>query len=124
MSLLTDSREEVIAAITGLGAKVYAYVPAVPVPPALVVMPAETWVTPGRIGSRSNIEVAWKITAIIAPRKNDAATLDVENLTAAILAALPDGYQLVRVGAPSIVDLGGQGSAYTTEITIQAQLKE
>lgn len=124
MSLITDSRTEITAAITGLGAKVYDYVPAVPMPPALVCIPAETWITPGRIGSRTNIEVAWKITAVVAPRKNDAATRDLEDLTAAVLAALPTGYQLVRVGAPQLTDLGGQGTAYTVDITISAQLKE
>lgn len=124
MSLITDSRVEITAAITGLGAKVYDYVPAVPIPPALVCIPAETWILPGRIGARTNLEVAWKITAVVAPRKNDAATRDLEDLAAAVIAALPPGYQLVRVGAPQIVDMGGQGSAYTVDITISAQLKE
>lgn len=124
MSLLTDSRLEVTAAVTGLGAKVYDFVPAVPIPPCIVVMPAETWVTPGRIGSRTNIRVDWKVTAVVAPRKNDAATRDLEDLAAAILGSLPAGYQLVRVGAPQIVDLGGQGSAYSLDINITAELKE
>lgn len=124
MSILTDSRIEICAAITGLGAKVYDYVPATPMPPALVVMPAETWVTPGRIGSRQSVEAFWKITAIVAPRKNDAATVDLEELATGVLGALPDAYQLVRIGAPQVTDFGGQGSNYTMEITVSAHLKE
>lgn len=124
MSILTDSRMEVTGALTGLGAKVYDYVPAVPVAPAIVCTPAETWVTPGRIGARLSIEVAWKVMIVVAPRKNDAATKDLEDLVAAVIDNLPAGYQLVRVGAPQVADLGAQGSVYTSEITITAQLKE
>jgi len=124
MTILTDSRLEVTGAMDGLGVKVYDFVPAVPIPPCVVVMPAETWVTPGRIGSRANFRVDWKITAIVAPRKNNAATNDLEALAEGIVTSLPDGYQLVRVGAPQIVDFGAQGSAYAADITITAELRE
>lgn len=124
MSILTDSRLELTAAISGLGVKVYDFVPAVPVPPCIVVIPAETWITPGRIANRLNIRVDWKVTAVVAPRKNNAATLDLETLACDILDALPAGYQLVRAGAPQILDLGAQGNAYSLDINVTAELKD
>jgi hypothetical protein len=87
-------------------------------------VPDATWITPNRIGSTLAYRIAWRVMIVIAPRKNDAATVDTENAIDAILAAMPAGYQVVRVGAPQLADTGAQGTVITTEITVQVDMKE
>ena len=63
-------------------------------------------------------------TKIAWPRKNDAAQLDCENYVDAILDALPANYLCTLVGQPQLTDTGAQGTVITTEINIQANMKE
>lgn len=123
-ALTTESREDLATAFSGLGLKVYGTVPAVPIPPCAVIVPDATWITPNRIGSTLAYRISWRIMVVIAPRKNDAATVDTENAIDAILAAMPAGYQIIRVGAPQLADTGAQGTVITTEITVQVDMKE
>lgn len=123
-ALTTESRTDIVQAVTGLGLKVYASAPPVPSPPCIVVIPDAPWIRPGRIGSNLNYEVRWRLLVVISPRKNDAAQLDTENAVDAVLDALPPSYLVSAVGQPQLTDTGAQGTVITTEINVSAQMKE
>jgi len=122
-ALTTESRGDLVSALTGLGPRVYSAVPAVPIPPCIVVVPDATWITPGRLGALS-YTISWRVMVVIAPKKNDTGTVDIEEAVDAILGALPTGYVAVRVGAPQLTDIGAQGAVMTTDITVQVEMKE
>jgi hypothetical protein len=122
-ALSTEAREELVTAFTGQGLKVYTTVPAVPKPPCIVVIPDSPWIQPTRLGSNLNYRVRWKVLVVISPRNNEAATLDIEDAVDLILGLIPSGYVAELVSPPQIADTGAQGSVYTTEISITAQMQ-
>ncbi len=124
VALSTESRTTLAAALTGHGYKVYATAPAIPVAPSIVIVPDSPWITPERIGSTLNYRVRWRLLVVISPRKNDAASLDTETAVDVILGLIPKGYNVDQVGAPALTDLGAQGTVITTEINVQAHMKE
>ena len=54
----------------------------------------------------------------------DAAALDVEDAIDVILPLIPSGFTVDQVGPPSLTDIGAQGTVVTTEINVQAHMKE
>jgi hypothetical protein len=122
-ALSTESREELVAAFTGQGLKVYTTVPAVPKPPCIVVIPDSPWIQPTRLGSNLNYRVRWKVLVVISPRNNEAATLDIEDAVDLILGLIPSGYVAELVSPPQLADTGAQGTVYTTEISVTVQMQ-
>ena len=102
----------------------YTTVPAVPRPPAVVIVPDSPWITPERIGSNLNYRVRWRVLIVISPRNNEAATLDVENALDTLLPLIPAGFSWDLVNPPQLNDVGAQGTVYTTEINVSAHMKE
>jgi hypothetical protein len=123
-ALTTEARTLLVAALTGHGFKVYGTAPAIPVTPSIVIVPDAPWVTPERVGGKLNYRVRWKLLVVISPRKNDAAALDVEDAIDLILPLIPSGFTVDQVGPPSLTDIGAQGTVVTTEINVQAHMKE
>lgn len=123
-ALTTESRGLLVTALSGHGFKVYGTAPAVPVTPSIVIVPDAPWVTMERIGSPLNYRVRWKLLVVISPRKNDAASVDTENAIDLILGLIPGGFTVDQVGPPSLTDIGAQGTVVTTEINVQAHMKE
>lgn len=123
-ALSTESRTTLAAALTGHGYKVYSTAPAVPVTPSIVIVPDSPWITPERIGSVLNYRVRWKVLVVISPRKNEAASTDTETAVDTILGLIPAGFVVDQVGPPSLADIGAQGTVVTTEINVQAHMKE
>jgi hypothetical protein len=122
-ALSTEAREELVAAFTGNGLKVYTTVPAVPKPPCIVVIPDSPWIQPTRLGSNLNYRVRWKVLVVISPRNNEAATLDVEEAVDLVLGLIPSGYVAELVSPPQLADTGAQGTVYTTEISVTVQMQ-
>jgi hypothetical protein len=122
-ALSTEAREALVQAFEGNGLKVYTTVPAVPKPPCIVVVPDSPWIQPTRLGSNLNYRVRWKVLVVISPRNNDAATLDIEDAVDLILGLVPSGYVADLVGPPQLADTGAQGTVYTTEINVSAQMQ-
>ena len=122
-ALTTESREELVTAFTGNGLKIYTTVPAVPMPPCVVIVPDSPWIQPTRLGSNLNYRVRWKVLVVISPRNNEAATLDIEDAVDLILGLIPSGYVAELVSPPQIADTGAQGSVYTTEISVTVQMQ-
>jgi hypothetical protein len=123
-ALTTESRGLLVTALTGHGFKVYGTAPAIPVTPSIVIVPDAPWITPERIGGRLNYRVRWKLLVVINPRKNDAASVDTEDAVDVVLGLMPSGFTVDQVGPPSLTDLGAQGTVITTEINVQAHMKE
>lgn len=123
-ALSTEAREAIITALTGQSWKVYQTMPAVPSPPCVVVVPDSPWIEPTRLGSNLNYRVRWRVLLVISPRNNAAATLDIEDAVDEILGLIPAGYLVDLVGPPQLQDTGAQGTVYTTEINVSAQMKE
>jgi hypothetical protein len=122
-ALSTEAREALVQAFEGNGLKVYTTVPAVPKPPCIVVVPDSPWIQPTRLGSNLNYRVRWKVLVVISPRNNEAATLDLEDAVDLVLGLVPSGYVAELVSAPQLADTGAQGTVYTTEISVTAQMQ-
>lgn len=123
-ALTTEAREALVTAFSGQGLQVYTTVPAVPRPPAVVIVPDSPWIVPERIGSNLNYRVRWRVLVVISPRNNEAATLDIENAVDALLPLIPEGFSWDIVNPPQLNDVGAQGTVYTTEINVSAHMKE
>jgi hypothetical protein len=123
MALTTDSREALVTAFTGQGLQIYTTVPAVPRPPAVVIVPDSPWITHER-GTALGYRVRWRVLIVISPRNNEAATLDVENAIDLLLPLIPAGFSWDVVNPPQLNDVGAQGTVYTTEINVSVSMKE
>lgn len=123
-ALTTESRQLLATAFAGAGYRIYDTAPPVPAPPCITFVPDSPWITPGRVGSNLNYLVRWRILVVIKPRKNSAEQLDAENAVDTLLALIPSGFEVVQVGPPQLTDTGAQGTVITTEIAVQAQMKE
>jgi hypothetical protein len=122
-ALVTEAREALVAAFTGQGLQVYTTVPAVPRPPAVVIVPDSPWITHER-GTALGYRVRWRVLIVISPRNNEAATLDVENAIDLLLPLIPTGFSWDVVNPPQLNDVGAQGTVYTTEINVSVSMKE
>jgi hypothetical protein len=122
-ALVTEAREALVAAFTGQGLQVYTTVPAVPRPPAVVIVPDSPWITHER-GTALGYRVRWRVLIVISPRNNEAATLDVENAIDLLLPLIPAGFSWDVVNPPQLNDVGAQGTVYTTEINVSVSMKE
>jgi len=122
-ALVTEAREALVAAFTGQGLQVYTTVPAVPRPPAVVVIPDSPWIVHER-GTALGYRVRWRVLIVISPRNNEAATLDVENAIDLLLPLIPAGFSWDVVNPPQLNDVGAQGTVYTTEINVSVSMKE
>jgi hypothetical protein len=122
-ALVTEAREALVTAFTGQGLQVYTTVPAVPRPPAVVIIPDSPWITHER-GTALGYRVRWRVLIVISPRNNEAATLDVENAIDLLLPLIPAGFSWDVVNPPQLNDVGAQGTVYTTEINVSVSMKE
>ena len=122
-ALVTEAREALVAAFTGQGLQVYTTVPAVPRPPAVVIVPDSPWITHERV-TALGYRVRWRVLIVISPRNNEAATLDVENAIDLLLPLIPAGFSWDVVNPPQLNDVGAQGTVYTTEINVSVSMKE
>ena len=122
-ALVTEAREALVAAFSGQGLQVYTTVPAVPRPPAVVIIPDSPWITHER-GTALGYRVRWRVLIVISPRNNEAATLDVENAIDLLLPLIPAGFSWDVVNPPQLNDVGAQGTVYTTEINVSVSMKE
>ena len=124
MSLATDSRETIIAALTGNGYKVYDTVPATPITPSVVCVPDSPWIRPNRMGSNLNYEIRWRILVNINARVNESATKATEDAIDTLLVVLPNTVLVDVINAPQLLSLGAQGTVMSTEINVSMQMKE
>lgn len=118
----TEARQDLVAALSGIGMPVLAYVPPVPKPPCVVVLPDSPWMTQAAM-HHTAVEVNFRLLVVISPRTAQSATLDSENAVAAVLEDLPQGFTMLSVGPPTLTDIGPQGTVATTEINLRVTMK-
>jgi hypothetical protein len=124
VSLATESREAIVAALTGHGYKIYDTVPATPITPSVVCVPDSPWIRPSRLGSNLNYEIRWRILININARVNESATKATEDAIDALLVELPDTVLVELINAPQLLSIGAQGTVMSTEINVSMQMKE
>ena len=111
MSLATESREAIVAALTGHGYKIYDTVPATPITPSVVCVPDSPWIRPNRLGSNLNYEIRWRILININARVNESATKATEDAIDALLVALPNTVLVDVINSPQLLLLSGVGDS-------------
>jgi hypothetical protein len=120
-ALSTEARNTLTTALTGLGYKVYAIAPAVPVTPSIVISPDSPWLVPERLGALA-YRVRLKVFVVVSPRNNAAAQLDAEEAVETVLVNMPNGYAVENIGAPELLDVGAQGTVLTVTINVSVSM--
>lgn len=123
-SLATQARSLLVTGLAATGMKVHPVAPATPKPPCIVLVPETPWINVQRIGSNLAYEVRLRILIVIAVRSNDAIIGDSETAVDKVLQALPSGYSVSSITAPTLTDVGAQGTVATTEISVSVSMKE
>jgi hypothetical protein len=105
VSGLSDSRTALGAALVAAGLRV-SYDPGRVNVPGVLVAPAEPWVQPSHLVTRS-AQVRWRVIAVGGKADATVTLEEVEDLVAAIVLAVPREYGTPTFDAPGTVDLGG-----------------
>ena len=121
---LADLRTSLAGNFTSLPATVYAYVPEVVIPPAIVIVPDAPYLSPNLINqSTTKVQVNYAITVAVAYNSNPGALDNLEQLVMDVLAALPSGYEVGNVMQPMPVKVG-PSNLLATDILVSTQYTE
>lgn len=123
LPLATQARNELAALLgTVTGFKVHAVAPAVPIANCLVIVPDSPWITPERAGSVLNYRLRLKVLIVVDARVNVQGIAKAEAATEKVLIAIGRKFQVDQVSAPSLTDVGAQGSVLVTEVTTTSHI--
>jgi len=117
-------RQELATAIQAAGYKVHKYPPATVIPPAVVIVPDEPYLTAEVIGSGGNRwAVNFELIVAVAPLDNEGQLIQLENITVDVVRNLPKGVALGSIQRPSVEQVG-PSELLTTRIpvTVRANL--
>lgn len=120
MADLGDVRETLATALAGTGYRVHSFPPPIVIPPAVVIVPGEPWLTIdtiGRPGSGIRAEVQFELNVAVAALDNLGSLEQLEAVVIDVLAALPSGTSLDRVGRP-VVETVGPSDLLTCRIDV------
>jgi hypothetical protein len=124
MALTTDARLELADALRAAGVACFPSAPETLTLPSVVLVPAEPYVRPSRIGNVLSYKASWELTCIAQAADNAAGLGGVEQLVDAVLEALPDGFTWELVSRPMLDVFGAQGAGYVAQITVTAQVRK
>ena len=100
-------RVPIKTAIQGVAANVYDFVPEAPIPPFAALVPVDPYIEIELIGrSTTRTKLNYVISVGVAYLSNPASLDNLEKLIISILTALPAGYELSTVSAPSVTQIG------------------
>jgi len=106
-SIATNVRAVLETAISGVAANVYDVVPESPIPPFAAIVPISPYMEIESVGrSKVRVKLNYAISCGVAYFSNAASLDNLEKLIISILAALPTGYELSTVEAPTEVQVG------------------
>lgn len=106
-SIQDNVRLPIKTAIQSIAANVYDYVPEAPIPPFAAIVPIDPYIEIELIGRNSTrTKLNYSIAVGVAYLSNSASLDNLEKLIISILAALPAGYELSTVSAPSVTQIG------------------
>ena len=117
MGAITDARDDVAAALASTGVRVYKVAPEVPVAPCYVLVPAQPWIEPERIGSGWRYSVTYQVQCVVDARINETAMAKLEDMVEDAAVALQKIAIVESASQPQLVDIGNQGQVYTTAVT-------
>lgn len=109
MATLPDVRTALASAIAGAGYRVHTYPPPAVIPPAVVIVPGEPYLeieTIGRPGAGIIATVSFEVNIAVASIDNQGSLEQLEAVLIDVLAALPSGTTLDRVGRPLVETVG------------------
>jgi hypothetical protein len=122
VALTTDARVEIAAVLRAAGLPAFEYVPPTVSLPAVIIVPADPYVVPDRIGPTLTYTARFTVSLLAQAVDNASGLAAVEALIDETMAALPDGVLVIRCGPPLLDDLGAQGSAYVADMDISAHV--
>ena len=121
---LSTVRTNLANAIQQAGYKAHKFPPATVMPPAVVIVPDDPYLTPEVIGSGGNLwAVAFELIVCVAPLDNEGQLIQLENITVDVCRALPKGVALGPIQRPTVEQVG-PSDLLTTRIpvTVRATL--
>ena len=90
MANLSTQRNALATALRAAGRVVYAFPPAAPTGPALILVPGSPYITPLTIGGLNHrLQVRFDLTAMVNASDNQAALVNLETLMLAVFQSLP-----------------------------------
>ena len=121
---LADLRSTLAGSFSALPASVYATVPEVVIPPAIVLVPDTPYLVPNIINkSTTKVQVNYAITVAVAYNSNPGSLDNLEQLIMSVLAALPAGYEVGNVTQPMPVKVG-PSNLLAADILVSTQYTE
>jgi hypothetical protein len=101
MAISDGVRGALATSLSGVAANVHAVAPESIVPPTVVILADSPYMTPNIINkSVTKVQVNLVISMAVAYNSNAAALDNLEQLTIAVLAAMPAGYEIGNIEAP------------------------
>ena len=117
-SILEDVRQPLAAALEGVAASVYDYVPEAIIPPAAVIVYDSPAMESTLInGAVTNVKLNFLISAIVGNTNNSGALDNLEKLVIELLGAMPSGYVVGDVQRPQITQVGA-ANLLTADISV------
>jgi hypothetical protein len=117
-SILEDIRQPLAAALEGVAASVYDYVPEAIIPPAAVIVYDSPAMESTLInGAVTKVKLNFLISAVVGNTNNSGALDNLEKLVIEILGAMPSGYVVGDVQRPQITQVGA-ANLLTADISV------
>lgn len=121
---LATVRNDLAAAIQAAGYKAHRFPPATVIPPAVVIVPDDPYLTPEVLSNGGNRwAVAFELIVCVAALDNEGQLNQIENITVDVCRNLPRGTTLGNIQRPTIEQVG-PSELLTTRIpvTVRANL--
>ena len=108
MTILSQVRQPLVTALTGVAANLFAYVPESIPAPAVVIVPDSPYLEFLTIGSNSTFKskINLTITCCVAYNSNPASLDNLEQLITSVVSLIPAGYELTAVDRPTVTTVG------------------
>jgi len=117
-SILEDVRQPLAAALAGVAASVYDYVPEAIIPPAAVIVYDSPAMESTLInGAVTKVKLNFLISAVVGNTNNSGALDNLEKLVIELLGAMPSGYVVGDVQRPQITQVGA-ANLLTADISV------
>lgn len=104
---LATIRNDLAAAIQAAGYKAHKFPPASVIPPAVIIVPDEPYLTAEVISNNGNRwAVAFELIVAVAALDNEGQLIQLENITVDVARNLPRGTELEPVRRPTLEQVG------------------
>jgi hypothetical protein len=115
---LSNVRNTLATAIEGAGYRVHRFPPATVMPPAVVIVPDDPYLTPEVLSAGGNRwAVAFQLIVCVAPLDNEGQLIQLENITVDVCRNLPRGLELGPILRPTVEQVG-PSELLTTRIPV------